>query len=158
MSALQQPMSVLSFVQVAAESDEIQSCYSLLFLIVIATQIISLNPLWLKFGDLWFFISFVMTKYLRSLVMAGPGGRVGGGFIISTLRPCITFMWKKKEENTIICSSFKPALAQAPCLQAEHSTKSSCLFFIFPWEELLLNTFLQATSHCFQIGWKCFCS
>jgi len=35
----------LSFVQVAAESDEIQSFYSLLFLIVIATQIISLNPL-----------------------------------------------------------------------------------------------------------------
>lgn len=89
----------------------------------------------------------------------GDGGWwLGGGFIISTLRPCITFMGKKKEENTPTCSSFKPALAQAPCLQAEHSTKSSCLFFIFPWEEILLNTFLQAASHCFQIGWKCFCS
>jgi hypothetical protein len=31
-------------------------------------------------------------------------------------------------------------------------------FFDFPWEEILLNTFLQAASHCFQIGWKCFCS
>jgi hypothetical protein len=40
-------------------------------------------------------------------------------------------MGKKKEENTPTCSSFKPALAQAPCLQAEHSTKIFMSFFHF---------------------------
>jgi hypothetical protein len=86
-----------------------------------------------------------MTKYLRSLVM---GGRGVGGFFISTLRPCVTFMGKKKEENTPKCSSFKPAPAQAAYLQAEHSTRSSCLFFIFPWDETLrlckrVNSFIK---------------
>lgn len=91
----------LSFVQVAAESDEIQSFYSLLFLIVIATQIISLNPLWLKFGDLWFFISFVMTKYLRSLVMGAVGGwGPGVGDLLYQLFDLVSLLWKKGEKKT----------------------------------------------------------
>jgi hypothetical protein len=92
-----------------------------------------------------------MTKYLRSLVMGGPGGGVGD--LLYQLFDLVSHLWEKRKKKTPPkCSSFKPALAQAACLQAEHSTKSSCLFFIFPWEEILLNTFLQAASHCFQIG------
>ncbi len=152
----------LSFVQVAAESDEIQSFYSLLFLIVIATQIISLNPLWLKFGDLWFFISFVMTKYLRSLVMGAVGGWVGGGegwgiYYInsSTLYHFYGKKERRKHPHMFFFQS-SSRTSSLPSSWALHEIFMS--FFDFPWEEILLNTFLQAASHCFQIGWKCFCS
>ncbi len=75
--------------------------------------------------------------------MGGWVGARGGGFIISTLRPCITFMEKRREENTHTCSSFNPALAQAPCLQAEHSMKSSCLFLIFLGKKSYLILFCK---------------
>jgi hypothetical protein len=73
--------------------------------------------------------------YDKVFKIFGDGGAGGGGWVgdlLYQLFDLVSHLWEKRKKKTIICSSFKPALAQAPCLQAEHSTKSSCLFFHFP--------------------------